>query len=87
MITAKTIILASFWLGVAALWCRAGAASPTVSWPGLSPQASPIYFGIYHRYPEVPTTAEAALEDMRAMGIDHLVFWLSTKELYPANAG
>ena len=42
--------------------------------------------GIYHRYPEVPTTAEAALDDMRALGVEHLLFWLSTRDLSPANA-
>jgi len=42
--------------------------------------------GIFHRYPDVPTTPEAALDDMRAMGVEHLVFWLSTKDLYPSNA-
>ena len=45
-----------------------------------------VCIGIYHRYPEVPTTAEAALDDMRAIGVQHLLFWLSTKDLYPPNA-
>jgi len=61
---------------------RAFALNPPVQAPGLRSTC----IGIFHRYPEVPTTAEAALDDMRAMGVEHLVFWLSTKDLYPGNA-
>jgi len=50
------------------------------------PGAKSTCIGIYFRYPEVPTTHEAAFDDMRSLGVEHLVFWLSTKDLYPANA-
>jgi len=66
-------------LWIACLCSAAGAAAAPL---GLHSTC----IGIYHRYPEVPTTPEAALDDMRELGVEHLLFWLSTKDLYPANA-
>ena len=62
-----------------AVACAASGSAPVLG-------ARSTCIGIYHRYPEVPTTAEAALDDMRALEVRHVMFWLSTKDLYPAYA-
>jgi len=72
-------------LCMACLWPGARA-TPASDDPAPVLGADATCIGIYHRYPEVPTTAEATLDDMVALGVEHLVFWLSTQDLSPAYA-